>query len=138
MAPSIQAINKARGVARKLFDVIEKKPMIKSMNDDGELLKDVKGRIEFKNVSFEYPNRPGIRALDNFSLVVEPGQTVALVGFSGSGKSTTIQLLERFYDPLEGDILIDGISLKNVNVRSLRQNVGLVSQEPILVSINHL
>ena len=132
LAPNLQNINKARGASSKLFAVIEQKPLIPSDAVDGEKLEKLSGKIEFKNVTFEYPTRPGVTVLKNFSLTVEPGQTVALVGFSGSGKSTTIQLLERYYDAQSGSIEFDGHPVKNLNLRWLRNNIGLVSQEPIL------
>lgn len=133
LTPSMQAVNAGRGVARKLFSVIESNPSIpSSSSEEGEHLSKVSGRIEFRNISFAYPKRPDLTVLKDFSLVVEPGETVALVGFSGSGKSTVIQLLERFYDPQSGEILLDDRPLKSINVRSLRNSLGLVSQEPIL------
>eukprot|EP00347_Sterkiella_histriomuscorum_P015933 403355132 len=90
------------------------------------------GRIELKNVTFTYPSRPEQKVLDNFSAVFEEGKTTAIVGASGSGKSTIIQLLERFYDPDQGDVFIDGQNLKEINLRDYRSKVGYVSQEPIL------
>ena len=92
----------------------------------------MKGQIEFKNVSFFYPSRPDNQILKNFSAKFELGKTTAIVGPSGSGKSTIVQLIERFYDPLEGQVLIDGTDLKTVNLRDFRQKVGYVGQEPIL------
>lgn len=133
MAPAIQNINKARGVAKGLFEVIDSEPLIRNdLNNPGKKLEKIEGSIEFKNVTFQYPTRPDVPILENFSLKVEPGKTVALVGFSGSGKSTIIQLLERFYDPISGQILVEGVPLKDVDLNDFRNHVGLVSQEPIL------
>jgi ATP-binding cassette subfamily B (MDR/TAP) protein 1 len=98
----------------------------------GRKLDALKGVIKFNNVKFHYPSRKEARVLKGLSLEVQPGQTVALVGPSGGGKSTTVQLLERFYDPVEGDITIDGVDLKEFDLRWLRSQIGLVSQEPIL------
>lgn len=81
---------------------------------------------------FAFPARPSVNVLHNFSLTIEPGSTVALVGASGSGKSTVIQLIERFYDPTSGSIRFDGADLKSLNVGWLRQQLGLVLQEPKL------
>ena len=94
----------------------------------------IKGRIEFKNVTFSYPTKPGVNILKNISFVIEPGQAAALVGYSGCGKSTIIQLLERYYDVEDGkgEILIDGINIKDYNLPELRKKIGLVGQEPVL------
>lgn len=85
-----------------------------------------------KDVAFNYPNRPSVKILQGLNLKVEKGQTLALVGSSGCGKSTVIQLLERFYDPLNGEMLFDGKNIKELNIKWLRAQIGIVSQEPIL------
>lgn len=92
----------------------------------------LKGKIEFRNVSFAYPTKPTQKVLKNISFTIEPGQFAALVGYSGCGKSTIIQLLERYYDIEEGEILLDGINIKEYNLLELRKKIGLVSQEPVL------
>jgi len=92
----------------------------------------LKGHIEFKNVHFTYPSRPDTEILKGISFQCHPGQTIALVGASGSGKSTIVQLLERFYEKSEGEIWIDGKKIEDYNVPWLRSQMGLVSQEPIL------
>jgi ATP-binding cassette subfamily B (MDR/TAP) protein 1 len=92
----------------------------------------MQGLYEFKNVEFTYPSRPDHKILKSFSCVFEAGKTTALVGPSGSGKSTIIQLLERFYDPTGGEILLDGDDIKKVNLKSMRQLIGYVGQEPVL------
>lgn len=84
----------------------------------------LKGEIRFENVSFEYPSRPGQQVLRKFSLVIKPGQTVALVGASGSGKSTVASLLERFYEPNSGNITIDGFNLSEISPIWLRSEVS--------------
>lgn len=132
LAPALQAVNKGRGAAVKLFQVIHQEPIIPSHKATGKKLVKLTGKIEFRNVTFAYPKRPDVQVLKNFSLTVQPGEKVALVGFSGSGKSTIIQLLERFYDPVEGSILVDDVPIQELNVQWLRQSLGLVSQEPIL------
>ena len=81
---------------------------------------------------FSYPTRPGVKVCDGYSLSISAGATVALCGPSGAGKSTIIALLERFYDPSEGSITLDGVDIRSLNLRWLRQQLGLVGQEPVL------
>ena len=92
----------------------------------------VKGEIEFKNVWFRYPTRKDTWVLKGLSMKINRNECVGLVGQSGSGKSTIIQLIYRFYEPQRGEILIDGINIKHYNIRSLRAQFGLVQQEPVL------
>ncbi|RHZ80336.1 hypothetical protein Glove_137g129 [Diversispora epigaea] len=132
IAPNVTALANARGAAKKLFNVIDRVPVIDSSDPSGLKLKSVKGRLEFKNIDFSYPSRPDVQVLKNFNLTIEPGQTVALVGSSGSGKSTIVGLLERFYNPLKGQIFVDGEDIKSINIKSLRSKIGLVGQEPVL------
>ncbi|XP_062195951.1 ABC transporter B family member 1-like [Phragmites australis] len=128
-APSMAAFAKARVAAAKIFRVIDHKPGI---DRDGVELESVTGRVEMRNVDFSYPSRPDIPILRGFSLSVPAGKTIALVGSSGSGKSTVVSLIERFYDPNAGQILLDGHDLKTLKLRWVRQQIGLVSQEPTL------
>jgi ATP-binding cassette subfamily B (MDR/TAP) protein 1 len=88
--------------------------------------------VHNSNVEFNYPSRPGVPILRGLSLSVEPDQTVALVGPSGCGKSTVIQLIQRFYDPGAGSVSLDGVDLKNINIGWLRDQIGIVGQEPVL------
>ena len=106
--------------------------VIDSSSDEGKKPSSVDGEIIFNNVSFSYPTRQESLVFNGLSLTIKAGQTVALVGPSGSGKSTTVSLLERFYDPTSGAILLDGTDLKDLNVSWLRDQIGLVSQEPVL------
>ena len=92
----------------------------------------LKGKIEFKNVTFAYPTKPDQKILRNISFIIESGQSCGLVGYSGCGKSTIIQLLERYYDATEGEVLLDDINIKDYNLYELRKKIGLVSQEPVL------
>jgi len=105
---------------------------IDSCSAIGQKPTSVEGRIEFKNVSFSFPARPEAQVLKKFNLTITAGKTVALVGPSGSGKSTVVQLIERFYDPTTGSITLDGVDLRNLNTRWLREQIGLVLQEPKL------
>ena len=122
----------SKQAAKTVFKLIDRKSKIDSMSEDGIKLDNVIGKIEFKNVHFEYSTRPGIKILNGFNLSVNNGETNALVGPSGCGKSTTISLLLRFYDPTNGEILLDGIDIKKFNIQWLRSQIGIVSQEPIL------
>ncbi|CAJ0838550.1 14828_t:CDS:10 [Entrophospora sp. SA101] len=133
-APYLASVSNALGAAAKIYKIIDRVPKIDSSADKGKKFakSELKGFIEFKNISFSYPSRPDIQVLKDFNLTIEPGQTVALVGSSGSGKSTIVGLIERFYDPLEGEILFDGIKIKDINIKSLRTQIGMVGQEPVL------
>jgi len=113
-------------------DIPLPKYLIDSSSDLGKKPNSVDGDLVFHDVSFAYPTRPDSLVFDNMSLRVKAGQTVALVGPSGGGKSTTVQLLERYYDPTSGSITLDGNDLKDLNVPWLRDQIGLVSQEPVL------
>ena len=93
---------------------------------------DLIGDIQFNNVKFAYPSRPGVQILNGISFNVRRGQTIALVGSSGSGKSTCVQLLQRFYDSDSGSVRIDEHEVKEYNLKWLREHIGVVSQEPIL------
>ncbi|KAL3670174.1 hypothetical protein V7S43_004489 [Phytophthora oleae] len=131
-APSAEAITSARAAAFPVFQTIKRPSLIDPLSDEGKKLDTVMGRIEIEKVSFAYPSRPEIQVCSNYSLTIEPGETVALVGPSGSGKSTMVSLLERFYDPLSGSVNIDGVDVRTLNVKWLRSQVGLVGQEPSL------
>ncbi|KAM3251174.1 ABC transporter B family member 9-like [Capsicum annuum] len=130
--PSLNAFAAGQAAAYKMFETINRKPLIDSSDTSGIVLEDIKGEVELKDVYFSYPARQDVQIFSGFSLVVPSGKTVALVGQSGSGKSTIISLLERFYDPEVGEVLIDGVNLKKYQLKWLRQQMGLVSQEPIL------
>ncbi|KAA8539419.1 hypothetical protein F0562_026111 [Nyssa sinensis] len=127
-------ILKRRNSLASVFEIIDRVPKIDP--DDNSALKpsNVYGSIELKNVDFSYPTRPEVLVLSNFSLKVNGGQTVAMVGVSGSGKSTIISLIERFYDPVAGQVLLDGRDLKLYNLRWLRNHLGLIQQEPVIFS----
>lgn len=116
----------------KKEDIPLPKYVIDSSSDEGKKPSSVDGEIFFNSVKFAYPTRPESLVFNGLSLSIRAGQTVALVGPSGSGKSTTVSLLERFYDPIGGSITLDGTDLKDLNVQWLRDQIGLVSQEPVL------
>ncbi|XP_059178862.1 ATP-dependent translocase ABCB1-like [Physella acuta] len=130
--PATNGIYVAMAAAVKVYQVIDKKSLCDSSSAEGEMPAQVNGEILFQNICFSYPSRPGLQVLCGIDLHALKGQTVALVGASGSGKSTVIQLLLRFYKPNIGQILIDGHDIESLNLRWLRQHIGLVSQEPVL------
>ncbi|KAF3819093.1 hypothetical protein GH733_013243 [Mirounga leonina] len=133
-APCIDAFANARGAAYVIFNIIDSNPKIDSFSERGHKPESIKGNLEFSDVHFSYPARADIKILKGLNLKVESGQTVALVGNSGCGKSTTVQLMQRLYDPDEGRINIDGQDIRTFNVRYLREIIGVVSQEPVLFS----
>ncbi|KAK6924749.1 ABC transporter-like, ATP-binding domain [Dillenia turbinata] len=117
--------------AAQIFKMIDQAPTIDSADEKGKTMPIVKGELEFNNIYLAYPSRPGSLVLRNFNLRVMACQTVGLVGGSGSGKSTVINLLERFYDPIKGEILLDGIGIQTLQLKWLRSQMSLVT-EPIL------
>ncbi|OEL38177.1 ABC transporter B family member 11 [Dichanthelium oligosanthes] len=125
---------KANDSAISIFSILDRKSQIDSSSEEGSTLANVKGDIDFKHVSFKYPSRPDVQIFTDFTLCIPSGKTVALVGQSGSGKSTVIALLERFYEPDSGAILLDRVEIGSLKISWLRDQMGLVSQEPVLFS----
>ena len=125
-------MGKAKQAAAELKRLYERKPEIDSWSEEGEKVQGMEGHIEFRDVHFRYPTRPEQSVLRGLNLTVKPGQYVALVGASGCGKSTTIALMERFYDPLVGGIFVDGKEISSLNLNDYRNHLALVSQEPTL------
>lgn len=128
-------MGKAHSSAQSLKTLFDRQPKIDTWAPAGEkseLVDGVTGTVEFRNVHFRYPTRPDTRVLQGLSFTIKPGQYVALVGASGCGKSTTIALLERFYDPASGTILVDGRAVNELDINSYRSHLALVSQEPTL------
>src|SRR6202453_1298212 len=124
---------RAKASAGRIFEILDEYPEIVDRPGAYDLL-DVKGAIDFNHVTFTYDN--GAEILKDFDAHVKPGETVALVGRTGSGKSTVARLLTRFYDVTGGDIEIDGHDIRDVTLTSLRENVGVVLDEPFLFSIS--
>ena len=125
-------MGKAKQAAQELKVLFDRKPTIDSWSKDGQPVTSIEGTVEFRNVHFRYPTRPEQPVLQGLNLSVNPGQYIALVGASGCGKSTTIALLERFYDPLVGGIYVDGKEISSLNINDYRSFIALVSQEPTL------
>ncbi|KAJ5496194.1 ABC transporter integral membrane type 1 [Penicillium fimorum] len=123
---------RAASAASELFQLMDRKSRIDPLDESGEKLSDVMGYLDFGKVSFAYPTRPDAKVLNNFSLHIPAGKTTALVGASGSGKSTIVGLIERWYDPLSGTIKLDGQPVEVFNLKWLRQQIRLVQQEPVL------
>ncbi|KAI8562860.1 hypothetical protein RHMOL_Rhmol03G0068100 [Rhododendron molle] len=123
---------KSKAVAASIFAILDRKSEIDPSDESGMTLESVKGEIELHHISFKYPTRPDFHIFRDLNLNIQSGKTVALVGESGSGKSTVIALLQRFYDPESGNITLDGIEIQRLQLKWLRQQMGLVSQEPFL------
>jgi ATP-binding cassette subfamily B protein len=124
-------LQRAMAGGQRIFEVLDTEPEIKDA-DEAEVLADVRGEIEFADVSFEYVD--DVKVLDDINLHVRPGETVALVGPTGAGKSTLTALVTRFYDATSGRVLIDGRDIKDITRRSLAQRLGIVLQDPFLFS----
>jgi ATP-binding cassette subfamily B protein len=125
-------VQRAAGAMERLVELANAESTITTPAPPSELPVPARGRIEFADVSFRYPSRPDSAALDHFSLAIEPGETVAFVGPSGAGKTTTFQLLLRFYDPTEGRVLIDDVDIARVEPSHVRRLIGLVPQDTVL------
>ncbi|TKS66207.1 Bile salt export pump ATP-binding cassette sub-family B member 11 [Collichthys lucidus] len=123
---------KAKISAARFFQLLDRVPQISVYSQKGDKWDNFQGNIDFIDCKFTYPTRPDIQVLNGLNVSVKPGQTLAFVGSSGCGKSTSVQLLERFYDPDQGKVLIDGHDSTCVSVPFLRSKIGIVSQEPIL------
>ncbi|XP_040601442.1 bile salt export pump isoform X2 [Mesocricetus auratus] len=131
---SLDVFATGRSAATSIFQTIDRQPIIDCMSEEGYKLDRIKGEIEFHNVTFHYPSRPEVKILNNLNMVIKPGEMTALVGSSGSGKSTALQLIQRFYDPCEGMVTLDGHDIRSLNIRWLRDQIGVVEQEPVLFS----
>ncbi|KAE8369414.1 P-loop containing nucleoside triphosphate hydrolase protein [Aspergillus caelatus] len=132
IAPHTVTFTRAASAAAELFALIDRESEINPLDESGDKPQDTYGVINIDNITFNYPNRPNVCVLEDFSLHVPAGKVTALVGASGSGKSTIIGLLERWYKPLAGSIKLDGRDIAQLNLRWLRTNVRLVQQEPVL------
>jgi ATP-binding cassette subfamily B protein len=125
-------LQRAAGAAERLMELLSAVPDIASPSDPEPLPSPARGAVSFRDVTFRYPARPNRAALDAFTLDVKPGETVALVGPSGAGKTTVFQLLLRFWDPQSGSIAVDGVDIARADLNALRSRMGTVAQEPVL------
>lgn len=134
VAPNAQAFTAAVAAAAKVFDTIDRVSPIDPSSEEGKQLQNVEGTVELRNVKHIYPSRAEVVVIEDINLVIPAGKTTALVGASGSGKSTIVGLIERFYDPVGGQVYLDGHDVSGLNLRWLRQQMSLVIQEPTLFS----
>ncbi|SCO33177.1 related to multidrug resistance protein [Fusarium fujikuroi] len=132
VAPNIQAFTNAVAAAAKIFNTIDRASPLDSSSNEGEKLENIQGSIRLSKIKHIYPSRPEVTVMDDVSLEIPAGKVTALVGASGSGKSTIVGLVERFYDPVQGTVYLDGHDISKLNLRWLRQQMALVSQEPTL------
>lgn len=130
--PQLTAITNASSAAAELFAVIDKPSEMDPLSTAGEQPKECQGEFEFRNVDFAYPTRPNAPVLQGLNLMIPAGKTTAIVGPSGCGKSTIVGLLEKWYQPSSGEVILDGLNIANCNTKWLRSNVRLVQQEPTL------
>lgn len=126
---NMESVQEAFVSINKIYDILDRKEYLEDL-ETGIQLKDVKGKIEFKNVWFSYDNKNWV--LKNVSFTIEPGQSVALVGKTGCGKTTITNLINRFYEIQQGEILLDDVNIKNINKRSLREHIGIILQDPFI------
>ncbi len=139
MAGSVAALSeiwselqRAAGATERLVELLNAEDTVIDPSQANPLTQPVRGEIKFEEVTFRYPARPDVVALDKLSLQVNPGETVAFVGPSGAGKTTVVQLLQRFYDPNSGRVMLDGMDLQNLNRADFRQHMALVPQDPVI------
>jgi ATP-binding cassette subfamily B protein len=131
-------LQRAAGAMERIMELLKTTPTILAPTAPKPLAQPVRGAVSFDRVSFRYPSRPEAAALDDFSLSVRPGETIAIVGPSGAGKTTVFQLLLRFYDPDAGTVSFDGVNLRDLDPQDLRRRIGLVAQDPVIFSTSAL
>ncbi|KRW98087.1 P-loop containing nucleoside triphosphate hydrolase [Pseudocohnilembus persalinus] len=130
--PCLEKFSLGQTAAYKVLKVIDNQPKISPSLHKGETIKNLKGEISFNDVEFTYPTKQDVQVLKKINFKIQPGKKTALVGESGCGKSTCMQLVERFYDADKGSVTVDGVDIKKLNLAWYRENVGYVGQEPVL------
>jgi ATP-binding cassette subfamily B protein len=131
-------LQRAAGASERLLELLATEPQIKAPERAVPLPVPARGQVAFENVTFFYPSRPRAPALEHFSLAIEPGEAVALVGPSGAGKTTVFQLLLRFYDPASGRVVVDGVAARDADPGELRRRIAVVSQDPVIFAASVL
>jgi ATP-binding cassette, subfamily B (MDR/TAP), member 1 len=134
IAPNVQAFTSGVSAAAKIYNTIDRVSPLDPTSGAGKILDQVEGTVELKEIKHIYPSRAEVIVMSDVNLLVPAGKTTALVGASGSGKSTIVGLVERFYDPVGGAVYLDGHDIETLNLRWLRQQISLVQQEPVLFS----
>jgi len=129
-------LQRAAGATERLMELLAHHSEVIEVKNPLSLPVNLKGSIQFRNVIFSYPSRPDVHTVDRLNLAIEPGETIALVGPSGAGKTTLFQLLLRFYDPVSGYITVDGVNIRDVRIADLRSHIGIVPQDPVIFSAN--
>lgn len=130
----LQSFNQARGSGYEVYKTIDEYEKLKNKINKGKKINKINGKIEYKNIKFHYPSRPKQNILNNFNCIINSGETIGIVGKSGCGKSTILQLLQKFYNINEGELLIDDKNIIDYNTKDFRKKIGIVNQEPILYS----
>uniref|UniRef100_A0A2A3JY70 ABC transporter n=1 Tax=Alloyangia mangrovi TaxID=1779329 RepID=A0A2A3JY70_9RHOB len=125
-------LQRAAGATERLVELLQAEDTVTDPVQPLPVPRTVRGEITFDKVDFTYPARPGVKALDGIDLHIQPGETVALVGPSGAGKTTIVQLIQRFYDPDAGRVLLDGVPLDRMSRKGFRQHIALVPQDPVI------
>ncbi|CAK7265523.1 hypothetical protein SEPCBS57363_001627 [Sporothrix epigloea] len=132
VAPNMQAFTTGLAAAAKIYNTIDRISCLDPSSEEGDVIENLQGNIRLEHVKHIYPSRPEVVVMEDISLVIPAGKTTALVGASGSGKSTIVGLVERFYNPVKGAVYLDDHDISKLNLRWLRQNIALVQQEPVL------
>lgn len=136
LAETFGELQRAAGASERLLELLQLDDTVPDKQDPIKLSKPVSGTLSFENISFSYPARPQVEVINNFNLVINTGETVALVGPSGAGKTTIFQLILRFYEPKKGIISVDGLNSSLLSKKSLRESISLVPQDPVIFAMS--